>query len=914
MKRFFKYPWLIVGIIGAITVFFAFQLPRAVLDNNTFRFVPDDDPERVALRTLEEQYGSQVSIMVGLKRKYGSVFDPEFLLKLKEFSAAAAEIPHVESVTSLMNMDYISGDADTISVEPLVPEAFSGTRAEISTLKERLADWDLFKDAIISRDGRSTLVLVNISKLDDGSGDADSVRIYKDVKALTAASGFPYTEIYVTGLPAFTSVINQSMRTDIVVLIPLVAIVVLSTLFLSFRRIGGVVLPMLTVLVSTVWALGLMVFLGVKLSMLATVLPVILVAVGSAYGIHIISHYYDEMASRGGVTRERHAEIVFHALSRVSSPTLLAALTTLAGFVSLAFTSVVPIREFGIFASVGVFVAYITAIFLIPSLLIIRGPAPAKASKVSGDSADAGAADPDSDAHLESDLLSRGIANAFGAATCHPLPSAIAVVILGITAVWGIGRIVIDNVIIEYFKDDTDIVKSDRFIRSDFAGSGTLSIVVRGKEKGDLTDPEILKAMDDLSLYLETEVPEVGKVMGFPQMIKRINQVFNSEEPPEGLASAGYGTAGTASADEGESFGEWGAFEAESPASGSEDFGFGDWGAFEADSAISNTSAGGALGESVSGGNGGVSEAKALTRLQAAALLSRALADTTVKNPTAGDLVKAVERATNYHGAAYYEIPTDPARYGKADAESLKRLIGNYLVLLSGDISQWADDPLEPKEARLAVQLRTVGQKDTYKAVAAIRDYIDARFPEGYETEIAGAALVENSLNNQVVNSQVISIISSLLLVFLILTAYYRSLVAGLLGIFTLGLAVAVNFTIMGIAGIKLNLGTALVGSICVGTGIDYIIHYLAAYKHETLTCQDQGRVLRRTFLTSGKAIIFNAVSVGAGFAVLTLSKFNMLAYLGALVAAAMLVSSVISLTVLPVLLNWLKPAFTRKQ
>ncbi len=899
MKRLFRHPWAIVGVIGAITVFFAFQLPRAVLDNNTFRFVPDDDPERVALQRLEDRYGSQVFVMVGLKRKFGTVFEPDFLLKLRGFSAAAAEIPHVESVTSLMNVDYISGDADTVSVEPLVPESFSGSREEIATLKERLADWDLFKDSIISGDGRSTLALVSIAKFDDGSGDAASVRIYREVKALASSTAFPDTEIYVTGLPAFTSVINQSMRSDIVVLIPLVALVVIATLFLSFRRFGGVALPLLTVLVSTVWSVGLMALLGVKLSMLATVLPVILVAVGSAYGIHIVSHYYDEMATRGAVSRERHAEIVFHALSRVSSPTLLAALTTLAGFGSLSFTSVVPIREFGLFASVGVAVSYATAVFLIPSLLLIRGPAPAKraaegavSERAVYEGAPGGSPDAESDAQLEADFISRNVANAFGAATRHPLPVALSVIALVLLAVWGIGRIVIDNVIIEYFKDDTDIVRSDKFIRSDFAGSGSLSIVVRGKEKGDLTKSEILKAMDDLCAYLENEVPEVGKVTGFPQMIKRINQVFNAGEPAAGLASVASSSAVDASGAPDQGFGDWSADA------------FGDWGSYEESSPVPATDEGSVVSPA---------NPDSLTRLQAAALLSRALADASGKNPSTEDLVKAVARATNYRGAAYYEIPTDPARYGKADTEGLKRLIANYLVLLSGDISDWADDPLEPREARLNVLLRTVGQRDTLRAVNAMRGFIDARFPPGYETEIAGAVLVENSLNTQVVYSQAISIVSSLLLVFLILAAYYRSLVAGFLGIFTLGLAVAVNFTIMGLAGIKLNLGTALVGSICVGTGIDYIIHYLAAYRHETLACRDQSRVLRRTFLTSGKAIIFNAVSVGAGFAVLALSRFNMLAYLGALVAAAMIVSAAISLTVLPVLLNWLKPAFTRK-
>jgi len=211
------------------------------------------------------------------------------------------------------------------------------------------------------------------------------------------------------------------------------------------------------------------------------------------------------------------------------------------------------------------------------------------------------------------------------------------------------------------------------------------------------------------------------------------------------------------------------------------------------------------------------------------------------------------------------------------------------------------------------IQLRTVGQIDTDRGIEAMRSYIDERFPKDVKVEIAGTALVEKSLNRLVVQSQLISVALSLVMVFLILSIYYRSAVAGLIGLAPLSLSILINFGVMGFAGIKLNIGTAMVASIAVGIGIDYTIHYMAAYHHEYLLTKGKDAFLRRTFLTSGKAILFNAVSVGAGFGVLAFSQFNILAELGLLIALTMATSALVSLTLLPVLLITVNPAFIRR-
>jgi predicted RND superfamily exporter protein len=191
-----------------------------------------------------------------------------------------------------------------------------------------------------------------------------------------------------------------------------------------------------------------------------------------------------------------------------------------------------------------------------------------------------------------------------------------------------------------------------------------------------------------------------------------------------------------------------------------------------------------------------------------------------------------------------------------------------------------------------------------------MENYIEANFPPNVRTYIGGTTMVEGSINDLVVQSQLISMFMSLALVFIILAISNKSLVAGLIGIPPLFISLLVNFAVMGFMGIKLNLGTSMVAGVSVGVGIDYTIHCLEAFKREYRASGGKGDFLRRTFLISGKAIITNAVSVGAGFAVLLFSEFTMLADLGLLITITMFLSAFISLTLLPVMLTLFRPKF----
>jgi predicted RND superfamily exporter protein len=444
---------------------------------------------------------------------------------------------------------------------------------------------------------------------------------------------------------------------------------------------------------------------------------------------------------------------------------------------------------------------------------------------------------------------------------------------------YGLSKVIIDNAVVEFFQNETDISRSDRFIREHFGGSKDLNLVIQTDTTEELLHPDVLQAVDDLSVYLTEQVPAAGKVVGFTDIIKRINQVFYVGESPEGLQPVN-SFVGTDSF----GFGDFG-------------FGFSDFG-FD-DDYIETPKQDGSY---------------SLAQYNTADLIGF-LDKAAGKSPhlSGNDLVRELKRLTNYEGMAYYEIPTDPKRYGKETPEELQRLIANYLVLLAGDDdSGYANDPLEPTAIRTMVQLRTVGNKDSQAVIDTIKEYIAVNFPKNAEVIIGGGITYEMAVTDLIFNSQLISIFVSVLIVFLIVAFSNKSLIAGFIGAVPLTLAILCNFAVMGFLGIKLSLGTALISSLAVGIGIDYTIHFIEFFKHEYQS--GKPAFLRRTFIGCGKAIMINALSVGAGFGVLAFSQFRIIAQLGALIALSMLITAFVSLTVIPALLMTIKPKFIYKE
>jgi hypothetical protein len=232
-----------------ITLFFAVQLPKTQLDNDVMNFIPENHPEAIAFEETADLFGSSMILGVGIEFKQDTVFTVEHLNLIRQLTDQFENFDNVESVRSLSNTDYIEGTAEGMKVSPLLGEDFQGTDEEILTIKKKLFDWDIYEGTFYSEDFTATQILVTFK---DDLEAAERSELYYQIEETMKRVNDPPIEFHIAGNPAITVLITDNMKDDLATLIPLVVVVVLLALYLSFRRFGGVIISMITVILSTI--------------------------------------------------------------------------------------------------------------------------------------------------------------------------------------------------------------------------------------------------------------------------------------------------------------------------------------------------------------------------------------------------------------------------------------------------------------------------------------------------------------------------------------------------------------------------------------------------------------------------------------------------------------------------------------
>lgn len=902
LNRFFKHPVVIVVSCLVLTVFCGLQLGNITVDNDNRIFFPQNHASYKRLIETEDTFGSTVVIGVVLESADRQFVTPQNIEVLKKITSQLKTINNVDDVQSLTNIDYLSGDGGSLASSPLVADDFTGSPAELVSLRKKIADWnDIYGRVVISDDEKSSLVQVTLVK---NLSAEDKQAALKAVRTAVneALAGTHIKSIFV-GDPVLGENSGYLMGKDLRVLIPLVVIIVLLCLFFSFKTLDGTLLPLITVLMGTCCSLGCMAMMKMTFTLVSTLIPITLVAVGSAYGIHVLNHYYyalDEWKLTHSVsdfTQETHRAIIISALKGVFLPVFLAGITTIAGFISLVTSPLSPLKSFAVFSSFGVTIALVLSVTFVPALLMIK-PVKYVLSRFS-------IVQKNKETRDMGDTLFQ-LYHFFAGTKPRLILFCLLIIVV---SVFGLRKLKIDTSLINYFPENGQVRRDVSFVDKHFAGTNSLYFVVKGPEKGSMNSVEILQPLDELQTELSEQYPDVGKVVSFTTFVKRMNQVMHI---PSDAENPGNSTAADPAVQKPENVSQNG-------------FSFDDF-----ESGFINTSAEPASSDSSSVA---INEAAAAKNADSESLSSisenysiestvsikeglallRSACQNAGLNASVDTVVDELCKEMNYNGESYNEIPYDPAKYNMTDRAQLKDLVTQYLLLYSGSLEKFSDSSLEPSSVRVVVQMRSRSSTLTGSIMNYVKEYAALHFPAGYTIEATGTPELEYTMTNMIVSGQLTSLLFSLICVIVILAVSFKSIWAGLIGAVPLVLTILLNYMVMGIAGINLDMFTSLIASLAVGIGIDYTIHFMTNYKENRLECSSAEEATLMTFKKSGRGIVTNALSVGLGFIVLCFSNFVVLRYIGILIAAVMFTSSFLAMTVIPAILNMTDPSFLRK-
>jgi diguanylate cyclase (GGDEF)-like protein len=474
-------PRRVILVVAALTCLFALQIPHLKIHTSINDLVIEDLPDTARYEGFKEIFGSDEIIRVVIKAK--NVFDPVTFRKIQQLSETAAEIEGVRRVISLPG---IKKDVDVSGESSL---------AEFATM---IAPVELFRKNLISED-RKTTVLTLV--LEDTS---DREMVIRNVTEIIDGADKDLS-LYQIGMPLVSEALANFTKKDFLRLPPITFLIIAVLLFLLFRNLACLLLPLTCVALALVWTFGLMALTSTPLSMMTMIVPVFLIAVGTAYCLHIGSEYltYAQVS-------ESRAEATFMTFSTLALPTTLAVFTTVIGLGSLLVNRIVAIREFAVFSCFGMLSLLIIVLTLFPSALALF-PLPKKSTKE--DEGRFPIFGRFLDWIVDLDLNRQKVT----------LP------VLGIFVLFcgiGIFRIRVETSPVEYFKKDTAVSRHFHDIYKDLSGSFPINVVMASEEDDYFENAEHISDIVLLQEFLDT-LPGVDKTVSFADYLKLVNYASN---------------------------------------------------------------------------------------------------------------------------------------------------------------------------------------------------------------------------------------------------------------------------------------------------------------------------------------------------------------------------------------------------
>jgi len=437
---------------------------------------------------------------------------------LPELAALAGKWPErlspIKKVSSLATTDNILARDGRLEVSPIY-ETIPTRVEDLAQMQKDVAANDLFKKLLVSNQGQNTSINLELDL--DISQVKERYRVYTRVKELVE-SEIPGPETcYIAGFPSVTAALGQAMEEDSKKLFAIVTLIVLSCLYINFKGIKGVVMPLAVVILSLAVTLGVMAGLSIPLNIITISLPVFVLSIGVADGIHMFSEYQDHMAA--GLDKEA---AIHKTLDHLTIPVIMTSLTTAAAFYAISITRIVQLRYCGLFVCLGALVAMVFSLLFIPALLACL-PERKQASKSNKKSLE-------TDSRLTGLLirLTRWVVS-------KPLYATIISVMVLTIFMTGALKVKVDNNSVAFFKPDSPIFISSQTLNKEGAGSARINFIIKADARASsqpFKQPGNLLPIRDFTAFLK-EQSQMGKVTGLIGMIRRINFVLNDQDPSQ---------------------------------------------------------------------------------------------------------------------------------------------------------------------------------------------------------------------------------------------------------------------------------------------------------------------------------------------------------------------------------------------
>lgn len=495
--------WLLLATLCLLTLFFASMIPRTKTEHSVESFVLKNDPDLIFFEEFKKEFGTDEFFVLAFKDE--NIFTNEILAKIKALTEKLETIEEVRDVISLTDTTDIQGEQDNFYVQSLV-EKLPLSLDELNALKKKALINPLYVNRLISRDGRTTAIIVKT--FDRPDDDLYRTRLLEKVDAVIN-DVFPrnHPKIYKAGWTVTDNTLSRYMMGDLKTFVPLVLLLIAAALYLIFRSLWIMSIATVNIIICLIWTMGSFPLVNATINNITTITAPLIMTIGIAVAIHIIDQYREDLY------RLPNKESALVSSIRLAIlPCFLASFTTVDGFISLSVNDIPPIRDFGYVSSLGISFSFLVSIMFIPIMLYLLRHRPIYLK-------------PHGTTSQSKIILffCRLVNN-------HEKKIIIlTVAIIGLSA-WGISRIKVETNLLEYFKKDSEVYRSTDFVEKNLSGVTTIEISVKTQEINGILDPSVLNKIESLGKFLRKQ-EKIDSVISIADYLKDMNQSFHNEDP-----------------------------------------------------------------------------------------------------------------------------------------------------------------------------------------------------------------------------------------------------------------------------------------------------------------------------------------------------------------------------------------------
>ncbi|GAA0857982.1 efflux RND transporter permease subunit [Aliiglaciecola litoralis] len=497
-------PWFVILLMLVVVLSLGSGAQFLKFNGDYKVFFEEDNPQRVAFETMQATFSKNESANILVVPKQKSIFNPKTLKLITDITEDAWQTPLSTRVDSVTNFQHTWAEQDDMIVEQLIYDADDIDQRVVERVKQVALSEPNLKDRLVDEQGRVALIAITLN-MPDGDKTEATAKVVNSIRELTDKYRqiYPDHEFFHTGIVFMNAAFEHEAKTDAATLVPLMFGVIILVLWILLRSFVGTFATLLVVILSIVASMGVGGWTGFDLTTATVNVPTLVMTLAVADSVHVIASLLYELKKGSSKLQAIEASMQLNL-----KPIFITSATTAIGFLTLNFSDVPALADLGTLTAIGVMIAFVLSVTLLPSLLVIM-PIKVKPQTTT-----------------QSDSFVR-VGEWVIAHHKRILPFSL---IIAVAAIGASTLNKINDVPVEYFHKSAEFKIAADTQRDLLSGMTTVDFGIFTDLDSGINQPKVLKQIHEFSLWLKS-LPEVDHVASITDIFLRLNMNMHGDDP-----------------------------------------------------------------------------------------------------------------------------------------------------------------------------------------------------------------------------------------------------------------------------------------------------------------------------------------------------------------------------------------------